>query len=68
MTANNKQVGGSHYITAIQPIEYILANKLDFCGGNIVKYATRWKSKGGVEDLRQVHHNFDFQLELELDV
>jgi hypothetical protein len=30
----------------IQPIEYILANKLDFCSGNIVKYASRWDKKG----------------------
>ena len=25
----------------IQPIEYIMVNKLDFCSGNIVKYASR---------------------------
>jgi hypothetical protein len=36
----------SHYKMRIQPIEYILANKLDFCSGNIVKYASRWDKKG----------------------
>ena len=30
----------------IQPIEYIMANKMDFCSGNIVKYASRWDKKG----------------------
>lgn len=35
----------------IQPLEYILANDLDFCEGNIVKYVTRHKEKNGLEDL-----------------
>jgi len=40
----------SHYeVMIIQPIEYILANELDFCSGNIVKYASRWKRKGDPE-------------------
>jgi len=61
----SKQVGGDHYITAIQPIEYILANKLEFCEGNIVKYATRWKNKGGIEDLEKIKHYCDFLIERE---
>ena len=36
----------SHYKMKIQPIEYIMENKLDFCSGNIVKYASRWDKKG----------------------
>ena len=32
---------------SIQPIEYIMANEMDFCEGNVVKYITRWKDKGG---------------------
>ena len=35
----------------IQPIEYIIANELDFCEGNVVKYITRYKEKNGLEDL-----------------
>lgn len=39
----------------IEPIEYILANDLDFCQGNIVKYITRYKHKGTpLEDLRKI--------------
>ena len=39
----------------ITPIEYITANELDFCSGNIVKYASRWNKKGTpVEDLRKI--------------
>ena len=37
----------------IQPIDYILANDLNFCEGNVVKYVTRWRDKGGIEDLRK---------------
>jgi hypothetical protein len=59
-TINNpltEQVGGSHYKTMkIQPIEFILANELPFCEGNVVKYICRYKQKGGVEDLNKVIH------------
>ena len=42
--ALKEQSGGNHYLdNAIQPIEYIVANKLNFIDGNIVKYATRNK-------------------------
>jgi hypothetical protein len=52
-----QQVGGSHYKDmAIQPIEFILANNLAFCEGNIIKYTCRYKQKNGVEDLRKVIH------------
>ena len=54
------QVGGSHYSKyAIQPTEYIIKNNLNFCEGNVVKYITRWKDKGGVEDLRKAKHYID---------
>jgi hypothetical protein len=53
------QVGGSHYQSPIQPIDYIAANELGFKEGNIVKYVTRWKRKGGVEDLKKARHYLD---------
>ncbi len=60
----NRQVGGEHYKDKmIQPITYILANNLDFCEGSIVKYITRWRSKGGVEDLKKIKHYVDFLIE-----
>lgn len=53
----SEQVGGSHYKTMkIQPVEFILANNLDFCQGNIIKYTCRYKQKGGIEDLHKVIH------------
>ena len=69
MSALETQQGGSHYKDcAIQPIEYIHANGLDFFQGNIVKYATRHKAKGGVEDLRKVIHYAQLALELQYDI
>jgi len=35
-----------HYAMKITPITYILENNLDFCTGNIIKYASRWNKKG----------------------
>lgn len=60
------QVGGDHYAKlAIQPIEYIHRNGLDFLQGNIVKYATRHKSKGKAEDVRKIIHYANLILKLE---
>ena len=36
----------AHYKMKIQPIEYIMSNNMDFCSGNIIKYASRWDKKG----------------------
>ena len=61
-----KQVGGNHYKDkAIQPIEYIHANKMGFCEGNVVKYITRWKEKSGVADLEKAKHYIELLIELE---
>lgn len=60
------QCGGSHYKTkGIQPIEYILENNLNFAEGCIVKYITRWKDKGGIEDLEKIKHYCDFLIKHE---
>ena len=56
-----KQVGGDHYQNfAIQPIKFIMENKLDFCTGNAIKYLCRHKAKNGVEDLRKARQYIDF--------
>ena len=44
LKATDKQIGGKHYQSySIQPIEFIVKNKLDFIQGNIIKYALRNK-------------------------
>jgi hypothetical protein len=45
LKATDKQIGGKHYKQyKIQPIEFIVANKLDFIQGNIIKYCLREKT------------------------
>ena len=66
MSAFKRQEGGQHYRNlAIQPVEFIHRNGLGFCEGNAVKYLTRWRAKGGVEDLRKARHYIDLLIELE---
>jgi hypothetical protein len=49
-TVNTKP--DAHYARlAIEPWEYIRANKLDFFEGNVIKYISRWRHKNGLEDL-----------------
>ena len=64
--ANSKQVSGSHYSDKeIQPWDYIYANNLCYFTGNCVKYVSRWKDKGGVDDLKKARHYLDKLIELE---
>lgn len=66
MSAIEKQVGGSHYKDfPIQPVTFIVANRLGFLEGNIVKYLCRWPKKGGVEDLKKARHYLDLLIEFE---
>lgn len=60
------QEGGDHYKKmAIQPVEYIHANKLDYFEGNVIKYVTRHRTKKGAEDLRKAIHYLQMILEFE---
>jgi hypothetical protein len=60
------QVGGGHYkALEIQPVQYIHANKIPFIEGNIIKYITRWRDKGGKADLEKCKHFIDLLIELE---
>ena len=60
------QVGGNHYKQmVIQPIEYTMANNLNFCQGNIIKYVSRYKAKSGKADLEKAKHYIDLLIDLE---
>jgi hypothetical protein len=49
----------AHYANkAIEVIDYIRdtlppAGFVDYCIGNVIKYVSRWRNKGGVEDLQK---------------
>ncbi len=61
-----RQVGGAHYRKyAIQPAEYNARNGLSFLAGNVIKYVTRYKDKGGAEDIRKAMHYLELILEFE---
>ena len=63
------QIGGTHYkYLEIQPIDYILGNSLGYCEGNVVKYVSRWQSKGGIDDLRKAKHYIDFLIDKETKI
>jgi hypothetical protein len=67
-SANETQVAGNHYKTKqIQPWDYIAANELGYFEGNIVKYVSRWRDKGGIDDLRKAAHYLQKLIELQLD-
>ena len=65
--ANAQQVGGTHYKDkAIQPWDYIASNNMGYLEGNVVKYVSRWKEKGGVQDLKKAMHYLTKLIEVNL--
>lgn len=67
MIQPDRQVDGTHYQKLkIQPIQYILENKIGYCEGNIIKYVSRWREKGGISDLRKVIQYAEFLIAQEL--
>ena len=64
--ANSKQVGGQHYKTkSIQPWDYIADNGIGYFDGCAIKYISRYKEKGGVNDLRKAIHYIEKLIEIE---
>lgn len=64
--ALDTQVGGNHYKNlAIQPVEYIFKNNLGYFEGCVIKYVTRWKDKGGVQDLEKAKHFLELLIDLQ---
>lgn len=45
-----------HYKSDIQPVDYIVANGLDFFEGNVLKYLHRHKHKNGADDIFKAIH------------
>ena len=61
-----RQEGGSHYKEyAIQPVEFIHANKLPFLEACVLKRICRHRRKNGAEDIRKAIHELELILELD---
>lgn len=66
MSALDTQIGGSHYKDMpIQPMEFSMANGLDACQHTVIKYVTRFREKGGVQDLEKAKHVIDMLIEFD---
>jgi hypothetical protein len=64
MNASEVQIDGNHYKSkGIQPELYSYANSLGWHEGEVVKYMTRWKDKGGVTDLQKAKHVIELLIE-----
>jgi hypothetical protein len=65
-TANDTQVGGAHYKQhTYETWDVILDWQLGYLDGNAVKYLSRWRSKGGVQDLKKAAHYIQKLIEVE---
>lgn len=63
--ALSTQIGGEHYKKySIQPVEFIIKNKLGFLEGCVIKRICRYENKNGLEDLKKAKHEIDLLIEL----
>ena len=68
MSALDYQAGGNHYnLMQIQPVEYIVKNNLGYLAGNVIKYISRHRNKGGADDIRKAIHYCELILQMEYD-
>lgn len=67
MSANDRQVGGTHYKKkgGTQHWDYATEKKFDFFQYQITKYVERWRDKNGVQDLEKALHFLEKYIEVE---
>jgi len=55
------KISPQHYSKyKIEPIDFIQANDLGFCEGNVIKYVLRHKDKDGLQDLLKAKQYIEF--------
>lgn len=60
----NDPISPDHYSRfPIQPIDFIIKNKLSYLQGNIIKYVCRFDAKNGVEDLKKAKQYLEWLIE-----
>jgi len=65
-SALETQVGGNHYKTMpIQPAEYCHVNRIPKLEGDAIAYLSRWRLKGGLQDLEKAIHTIQLLIQLE---
>lgn len=53
---NDRQVGGSHYVSSYQHWDWVVDHDIPYLLGCATKYLIRWKKKNGIEDLEKSYH------------
>lgn len=65
MSANERQVAGTHYKSEYQHWDFcveVLENR--YLEGQVTKYLTRWRLKAGIQDLEKAMHFLEKLLEV----
>jgi len=47
------KINPPYYRKGIETTDYIVSHSMNYLEGNIIKYVTRYKDKGGIEDLKK---------------
>ena len=66
-TANDMQIGGNHYKIDYEHWDWCIDINLGYLEGNATKYISRWRKKGGVQDLNKALHYLTKALEAKLE-
>lgn len=67
MAANEKQVAGDHYkkYGDLQPWDVVIKWNLGYLEGTALKYISRWRDKGGIDDIKKAIHFLEKLVETE---
>ena len=61
---SKNQIGGSHYKSfVIEPWTFIQENQLNPFQANVIRYACRYKNKGGIQDLEKIIHYCEMEID-----
>lgn len=65
MSANDKQIAGTHYKSKgkIQHWDYCDANDVPYLESACTKYVQRWREKNGLQDLQKALHYLEKRIE-----
>lgn len=63
-TEASDPISPTHYARyKIEPITFIMENKLPYAVGNVVKYVCRFDAKNGLEDLKKAKRYVEYLIE-----
>jgi hypothetical protein len=68
MSANSKQIGGSHYAASLQHWDMIEEHGIGYLEGCASKYVSRWRKKNGLQDLEKGLHYTEKLIELAMPI